>query len=151
MIRGGTVFDGRGAPGVVADVGIVGDQWDTLGGFLDYVERTGTAINVASYVGSGAVRAYVMGYEARPPTDGEMDKMLRLTREAMEEGAFGVSAGLSYVPNIYMSTEELAAIAGEAAAMGGLFANHARTMNGTDPEAIREALAIGEVAGARDR
>ena len=124
-------------------------KWDTLGGFLDYVEEVGVAINVASYVGSGAVRAYVMGYEDRPPTDDELEAMLRLTREAMAEGAFGVSAGLSYVPNIYMSTDELAAIVGEAAARGGLFANHARTMNGTDPEAIREALAIGEQAGAR--
>ena len=230
VIRGGTVFDGTGAPGVLADVAIRGERivavgeldgegertidaeglyvapgfmdmhshsevsrllnggqgpsfafqglttevygetfsmgptggriesrlpdalegkWDTLGGFLDYVEEVGVAINVASYVGSGAVRAYVMGYEDRPPTDDELEAMLRLTREAMAEGAFGVSAGLSYVPNIYMSTDELAAIVGEAAARGGLFANHARTMNGTDPEAIHEALAIGEQAGAR--
>ena len=230
VIRGGTVFDGTGAPGVLADVAVRGERivavgeldgegertidaeglyvapgfmdmhshsevsrllnggqgpsfafqglttevygetfsmgptggriesrlpdalegkWDTLGGFLDYVEEVGVAINVASYVGSGAVRAYVMGYEDRPPTDDELEAMLRLTREAMAEGAFGVSAGLSYVPNIYMSTDELAAIVGEAAARGGLFANHARTMNGTDPEAIREALAIGEQAGAR--
>lgn len=230
VIRGGTVFDGTGAPGVLADVAIRGERivavgeldgegertidaeglyvapgfmdmhshsevsrllnggqgpsfafqglttevygetfsmgptggriesrlpdalegkWDTLGGFLDYVEEVGVAINVASYVGSGAVRAYVMGYEDRPPTDDELEAMLQLTREAMADGAFGVSAGLSYVPNIYMSTDELAAIVGEAAARGGLFANHARTMNGTDPEAIHEALAIGEQAGAR--
>ena len=74
--------------------------------------------------------------------------MLGLVRTPCPEGAFGVSAGLSYVPNIYMSTDELAAIVAEAAAVGGIFANHARTMNGTDPEAIREAIAIGEQAGA---
>ena len=230
LIRGGTVFDGTGSPGVVGDVAIRGDrivavgevegraeriieaeglyvapgfmdmhshsevarllnggqgpsfafqglttevygettsmgplggriesrlpeelegQWDTLGGFLDYVEEVGVSINIASYVGSGSVRAWVMGYEDREPTPEELEAMLELTREAMREGAFGVSAGLSYVPNIYMSTEELAAIVGEAAAVGGLFANHARTMNGTDPDAIREALAIGEQAGSR--
>lgn len=229
VIRGGTVFDGSGAPGVVADVAIDGDRivaigeidgsaertidaaglyvapgfidmhshsevrrlldggqgpsfafqgltteiygetfsmgplggriestlpeelqgkWETFGGFLDYMEETGTAINVASYLGSGAVRAYVLGYEDRAPTDEELEAMLVLVRDAMSEGALGVSAGLSYVPNIYMSTEELAAIVAEAAAGGGIFANHARTMNGTDPEAIREALEIGELAGA---
>ena len=117
-------------------------------GSLDYLDETGIAINVASYVGSGAVRAYVLGYEDRAPTDEELEQMLGLVRDAMSEGAVGVSAGLSYVPNIYMSTDELAAIVSEAAAAGGIFANHARTMNGTDPEAIREALAIGEQAGA---
>ena len=229
VIRGGTVFDGSGTPGVVADVAIDGDRivaigeidgrgertidaaglyvapgfidmhshsevrrlldggqgpsfafqgitteiygetfsmgprggriestlpeelegkWETLGGFLDYLEETGTAINVVSYVASGTVRAYVLGYEDRAPTDEELEQMLGLVRDAMSEGAFGVSAGLSYVPNIYMSTDELAAIVSEAAAVGGIFANHARTMNGTDPEAIREAIAIGERSGA---
>lgn len=123
-------------------------KWETLGGFLDYVEESGSAINVASYVGSGSVRAYVMGYEDRAPTDDELEAMLGLVRDAMAEGAFGVSAGMSYVPNIYMSTEELAAIVAEAAEVGGIFANHARTMNGTDPEAITEALAIGDLANA---
>jgi len=123
-------------------------KWETLGGFFDYLDETGIAINVASYVGSGSVRAYVMGYEDREPTGEELEQMLGLVRDAMAEGAFGVSAGLSYVPNIYMSTEELAAIVAEAAAVGGIFANHARTMNGTDPEAITEALLIGERAGA---
>ena len=229
VIRGGTVFDGSGAPGVVADVAIDGDRivaigeidgsaartiaaaglyvapgfidmhshsevrrlldggqgpsfalqgltteiygetfsmgplggriestlpeelqgkWESFGGFLDHMEESGIAINVASYVGSGAVRAYVLGYEDRAPTDEELEAMLGLVRDAMSEGALGVSAGLSYVPNIYMSTDELAAIVAEAAAAGGIFANHARTMNGTDPEAIREALVIGERAGA---
>ena len=123
-------------------------KWETLGGFLDHMEETGIAINVASYVGSGSVRAYVLGYEDRAPTDEELEQMLALVRDAMAEGAFGVSAGMSYVPNIYMSTEELAAIVAEASAVGGIFANHARTMNGTDPEAITEALTIGELANA---
>ena len=93
-------------------------KWETLGGFLDYLDETGIAINVASYVGSGSVRAYVMGYEDREPTGEELEQMLGLVRDAMAEGAFGVSAGMSYVPNIYMSTEELAAIVAEAAVGG---------------------------------
>jgi N-acyl-D-amino-acid deacylase len=74
--------------------------------------------------------------------------MKGLVRQAMKEGALGVSAGMSYVPNIYMSTEELVALVKEAAAVGGIYANHARTMNGTDPNAIREGVEIAEKAGS---
>ena len=229
VIRGGTVFDGTGAPGIVADLAIDGERivavgnvdgnadrtidasglyvtpgfidmhshsetfrllndghgpsfafqgfttevygetvsmgplggrrrgelpdellgrWETFGEFLDYMEEVGISINVASYVGSGGIRANVMGYEDRPPSADELEQMLELVRQSMREGAMGVSAGMSYVPNIYMSTDELAAIVRAAAEMGGIFANHARTMNGTDPDAISEAIAIGERAGA---
>jgi len=229
VIRGGTVFDGSGAPGVVGDVGVRGDRivavgdvngtgvrtidasglyvtpgfidmhshsetfrllnggqgpsfafqgftteiygetvsmgplggqrrnelpdellgkWESFGEFLDYMEEVGISINVASYVGSGGIRANVMGYEDRPPTLDELEQMLELVRKSMREGALGVSAGMSYVPNIYMTSDELASIVRAAANMGGIFANHARTMNGTDPDAIREAIAIGEQAGA---
>jgi len=123
-------------------------KWTTLGEFLTFMERQGIDINVATYVGSGGIRAYVMGYEARPPTDAELDEMKGLVRQAMKEGAFGVSAGMSYVPNIYMSTDELAALVKEAGAVGGIYANHARTMNGTDPNAIREGIEIAEKSGA---
>ena len=123
-------------------------KWATFGEFLDYMEDVGISINVASYVGSGGIRANVMGYEDRPPTDDELEQMLELVRQSMREGAMGVSAGMSYVPNIYMSTEELATVVRASAEMGGIFANHARTMNGTDPYAIVEAIEVGELAGA---
>jgi N-acyl-D-amino-acid deacylase len=123
-------------------------KWTTLGEFLAFMEEQGIDINIASYVGSGGIRAYVMGYEARPPTGEELDQMKELVRQAMKEGAFGVSAGMSYVPNIYMSTDELAALVKEAAGFGGIYANHARTMNGTDPNAIREGVEIAEKSGA---
>ncbi len=229
VIRGGTVFDGSGTPGVVGDIGIRGDRivaigdidgrgtrtidasglyvtpgfidmhshsetyrllnggqgpsfalqgftteiygetesmgplgglqlnelpdellgrWETFGEFLDYMEEVGISINVASYVGSGGLRAMVMGYDDRPPTDDELEQMLELVRKSMREGALGVSAGMSYVPNVYMTTDELATIVRAGAEMGGVFANHARTMNGTDSDAIREAIAVGEKAGA---
>ncbi|HXV60237.1 MAG TPA: D-aminoacylase [Vicinamibacteria bacterium] len=123
-------------------------KWTSFGEFLDYLEGLGTDINVASYVGSGGIRANVMGYEDRAPTDAELEEMKEMIRQAMREGALGVSAGMSYVPNIYMTTDELASLVRVAAEMGGLFANHARTMNGTDPEAIAEALQVGEKANA---
>jgi N-acyl-D-amino-acid deacylase len=123
-------------------------KFKTLGGFLDFIDSNGAAANVASYVGSGGVRAYVMGYESRVPTDAELSEMKALVRQAMQDGATGVSSGMSYVPNIYMSTEELVALVKEAVAFGGIYATHARTMNGTDPNAIREAIEVGEKAGA---
>ncbi len=123
-------------------------KWTTLGGFLDFMDKQGMAANVASYVGSGGVRAYVMGYESRAPTAAELTRMRALVRQAMQEGAVGVSSGMSYVPNIYMSTDELVALVKEAAAFGGIYATHARTMNGTDPNAIREAIEVGEKSGA---
>jgi N-acyl-D-amino-acid deacylase len=123
-------------------------KWESFGEFLDYMEEVGISINVASYVGSGGLRAMVMGYDDRPPTDDELEQMLALVRISMREGALGVSAGMSYVPNVYMTTEELATIVRAGAEMGGIFANHARTMNGTDSDAIREAIAVGEQAGA---
>ena len=124
------------------------DKCKTLGGCLDFMDSQGAAANLASYVGSGGVRAYVMGYENRTPTEDELTQMKALVRQAMQEGALGVSSGMSYVPNIYMSTEELVALVKEAAAVGGIYATHARTMNGTDPNAIREAIEVGEKAGA---
>ena len=123
-------------------------KWATLGGFLDFMQGQGISTNVLSYVGSGGVRAVVMGYEDREPTEDELEEMLNIVRDAMREGAFGISSGMSYVPNIYMSTEELVALVQASAELGGIYANHARTMNGTDPEAITEAVEVAEKAGS---
>ena len=67
-------------------------KWTSLGEFLDYMESQGIDINVATYVGSGGVRAYVMSYEDRPPTHAELEEMKAIVRRSMEEGAFGRSA-----------------------------------------------------------
>lgn len=120
--------------------------WSTLGGFLDTLARRGTAANFASYLGTGTVRASVMGYDDRPPSRSELDSMRAMVRTAMREGAIGVSSGLSYTPNIYASTGELIALAKEAAALGGIYATHIRTINGEDPNAVREAVTIADSA-----
>ena len=120
--------------------------WTTLGGFLDTLEHRGTAANFGSYLGTGTLRAYVMGYDNRPPTAAELDSMRSIVRQAMAEGALGISSGLSYVPNIYASTGELIALAKEAAAAGGIYASHIRTINGKDPNAVREAITIADSA-----
>ncbi len=123
-------------------------KWTTFGEALEYMEAQGISCNVLSYVGSGGVRANVMGYEDREPTAEELEEMKEIVRQAMREGAIGISAGLSYVPNIYMETDELTALVQASAELGGLYANHARTMNGTDPGAITEAVEVAEKAGS---
>ena len=122
-------------------------DWKTLGEFLDRLERQGSAANFCSFVGSGAIRAVAVGYDNRAATPAEIEEEKKLVREAMAEGAMGLSSGLSYAPNIYMSTEELTTLAKEAGAVGGIYASHVRTINGYDPNAIREAIQIGEGAG----
>lgn len=124
-------------------------KWTSLGEFLDFMEAQGISSNVLSYVGSGGIRANVLGYEDREPTEDELERMREIVREAMRDGAFGISSGMSYVPNIYMKTDELVALVKTSAELGGLYATHARTMNGTDPEAISEAVEIAELAGSR--
>jgi len=124
-------------------------KWTSLGEFLDFMEEQGISANVLSYVGSGGVRANVMGYDDREPTEEELEAMKEIVRDAMRQGAFGISSGMSYVPNIYMKTEELVSLVRTSSEMGGLYATHARTMNGTDPEAISEAVEIADLAESR--
>jgi N-acyl-D-amino-acid deacylase len=100
--------------------------WTTLGGFFSFLEKKGIGLNIASYVGAGQVRASVMGYENRTPTATEMDQMKKLIAQAMEEGAFGLSAGLVYVPNSFDTTEQMIEFAKVAASYGGIYAVHMR-------------------------
>jgi len=117
-------------------------DWTTLGGFFKKLERQGIGPNALSYVGSGQVRACVVGYENRPATVAELAEMKKLTAQAMEEGAFGVSSGLNYIPNVFASTEELAALAGVAASYGGIYVTHLRG----GIEGLKEAITIARQA-----
>src|SRR5713101_6808128 len=94
-------------------------DWRTLAQYFASLERRGTAINLGTFVGSGGVRAMVVGRENRPATPAELKRMEALVDQAMREGALGVSSSLQYIPNIYSSTEELIALAKVAARYGG--------------------------------
>ena len=100
--------------------------WTTLGGFFSFLQKKGIGPNVVSYVGAGQVRASVMGYENRTPTPAEMEQMKKLIAQAMEEGAFGLSAGLVYVPNSFDTTEQMIELAKVAAGYGGIYSVHMR-------------------------
>ena len=122
-------------------------SWTTLGGYFKVLEERGIATNVASFVGSGQVRACVIGYEDRPPTESELEEMKHLVAEAMEEGAVGLSSGLSYVPNVFAETEELIALAKVAADYGGVYGTHLRETRGDPLRGLQEALRIAREAG----
>src|SRR5687768_4371098 len=73
-------------------------KWTTLGGYLELLEKRGVSPNVASFVGATTVRIHELGYADRPPTATELDRMKQLVRQAMEEGALGISSSLIYAP-----------------------------------------------------
>lgn len=124
-------------------------EWRTLGEYLEFLERRGVAPNVASFVGAATVRAHVIGYDDRPPTADELERMQALVRAAMDEGAVGVGAALIYPPGCYAATDELVALARASAACGGLFTAHLRSEGDRLLEALDELCAIAEASGVR--
>jgi N-acyl-D-amino-acid deacylase len=101
-------------------------SWTTLGEYLEYLTEKGVSSNVASFVGNATLRQYTMGYENREPTDDEMSRMKSLLREAMEEGAIGLSSALIYVPSGHAKTDELISLASVVSEYDGLYISHIR-------------------------
>lgn len=124
-------------------------EWTTLREYLEFLARRGVSPNVASFVGAGGVRANVLGFKDRRPTPDELARMQALVRQAMAEGAVGLSAALIYAPDSYADTAELIALAQAAAEYDGLFAAHLRSEGETFLEALDEFLRIVETAGIR--
>jgi N-acyl-D-amino-acid deacylase len=120
--------------------------WTTLGEYLEYLVRRGVSTNVASFVGATTVRIHVLGYENRPPTPEEMERMRQLVRQAMEEGALGVGSSLIYAPAFYASTEELIELCKVAAEYGGMYISHIRSEGNRLLEAIDELIRIAREA-----
>ena len=124
-------------------------EWTTLRQYLEYLVRRGVSCNVASFVGAGGVRANVLGFADRRPNGEELARMEALVRQAMAEGAVGLSAALIYAPDSYADTAELIALARAAAEYDGLFAAHLRSEGETFLEALDEFLTIVREAGIR--
>lgn len=135
-----TGVDGYGQPGRKVEVGKL----------LKHVDESKSGVNVATYVGFGAVRNSVIGEADRVPTAAELEKMKGLAAAGMCEGALGLSAGLFYAPQSFAKTGEVVAVAKEAAVRGGVYDTHQRdessytigVMNST-----REGISIGREAG----
>lgn len=216
ILEGGTVYDGSGGPGVVADVGLIGERVAAIGdlraaaadrrldvrglavapGFLDIhshatsgtparsgivqrplaenylrqgvttvlggqdggspadigtflaaLDTSAFALNVGVFIGHGTTRRQVMGNEDRAPQPDELAAMQRRVRQAMIDGAFGLSSGLEYTPGAYAETDELVALAREVAPFGGLYISHIRDEGGRALESVAEVIEIGEQAG----
>lgn len=126
-------------------LGITPD-WNTFSEYFARLERQGMGINLASYVGATSVRRMVLGDADVRPTASQLAAMQALVRQAMQDGAVGLSTALQYTPAPYAKTEELIALAGETAKYGGIYATHMRSEGDTVLDAIDEAVRIGREA-----
>ena len=121
-------------------------DWTTFRQYFARLEKQGMGINLASYVGATQVRRMVLGDVDRAPTPAELERMKALVRDAMHDGAVGVSTSLQYAPAPYATTEELIALASEAARFGGIYATHMRSEGDAIIAALDEAFRIGREA-----
>ena len=123
-------------------------DWTTLGQYLDRLERQGISVNVASFVGAGTVRQNILGSDDVQPTAQQLTAMRGLVREAMEEGALGVTTALIYAPDTYAKLPELVALAEESARCGGIYTAHMRSEGARIAEAVDETIGIAKASGA---
>jgi len=121
-------------------------DWKTLRQYFARLEKQGMGINLGTYVGATQVRRMVLGDDKVQPTPAQLEQMKSLVRDAMRDGAVGVSTSLQYAPAPYASTEELIALAGEASRFGGVYATHMRSEGSAITAAIDEAVRIGREA-----
>ncbi len=121
--------------------------WSSYEQYLDFMERRGVGINVAGLVGHGAIRLAVMGFDERPPTSAELNRMREHVDEAMRSGAFGMSTGLVYPPGCFAGTDEIIELARVVARHRGFYASHIRGERETVVDAVKECIDIGERAG----
>ena len=121
-------------------------DWRTHAQYFARLERQKIGINVAHYVGATQVRRMVTGDDDRDPSPDELQRMRDLVAQAMRDGAVGLSTSLQYPPAPYAETEELIALAQEAARYGGVYATHMRSESDEILPAIDEAIRIGREA-----
>lgn len=124
----------------------IAPDWRTFDQYFARLQKQGIGINLASYVGATSVRRMVLGDADVQPTAAQLDQMKALVDQAMREGAVGVSSSLQYAPAPYAKTDELIALAGEAAKYGGIYATHMRSEGDAEQQAIAEVIRIGREA-----
>jgi N-acyl-D-amino-acid deacylase len=121
-------------------------DWRTFRQYFARLEKQGMGINLASYVGATQVRRMILGDDNKQPTPEQLEQMKALVRDAMKDGAVGVSTALEYAPAPYAKTDELIALAAEGGKFGGIYSTHMRNESDAVLEAIDEALRIGREA-----
>jgi len=121
-------------------------DWQTFRQYFTRLEKQGIGINVADYVGATTVRRMVLGDDDVQPTPSQLDQMKQLVRQAMLDGAVGVSTSLEYPPAPYAKTEELMALASEASRYGGIYATHMRSESTAILQSLDEVIRIAREA-----
>ena len=121
-------------------------QWSTLKEYFDTLEREGVAVNVASYVGLGSVWRCVMGDSFERPSEDQRKQMRELVRQAMDDGAMGLSSMLAQPPGSLTTTDDVVDLCREVAQAGGIYSSHIRNEGTGVFEAVKEAIEIGERA-----
>jgi N-acyl-D-amino-acid deacylase len=125
------------------------DAWLSFGQYLDYIERQGVALNVVPLVAHGALRIHEVGFAGRTLSADEARGMRRRLREALEEGAFGLSSGLLYAPGIFAPPEEIVELAAELRDFDAIYTSHIRGSSETLIPATEEVIQVGEANGIR--
>lgn len=121
-------------------------EWNTLGEYMQVLEKKGIAPNIATFVGSGAVRLFVIGEANVAPTPAQLDSMKLLIGQAMQEGALGLTNALIYPVDFFAKTDELIALAKEASKYGGTYSSHMRSEGNHLLEAVEELMTISKEA-----
>jgi dihydroorotase/N-acyl-D-amino-acid deacylase len=121
-------------------------DWRTLDQYFQRLQKQGMGINLATYVGATQVRRVVLGDADVQPTPAQLEQMKTLVDQAMQQGAMGVSTSLEYAPAPYARTDELIALAAEAAKYGGIYASHMRSEGDAEMASLDETIRIGREA-----
>ncbi len=123
-------------------------RWTTLEQYLEWLTKRGISPNVASFVGATTVRQHELGEKDIDPTPEQLERMRKLVRDAMKDGALGVGSSLIYAPATYAETPELIALSQEAAKCGGMYISHMRSEGNKLLESIDELIEISAKSGA---
>jgi N-acyl-D-amino-acid deacylase len=121
-------------------------EWTSLGDYLNVLEKKKISPNVASFVGLNTIRVHELGYANRPPSPEELERMKALVKQAMEEGAMGVTTALIYAPANFAKTEELIELSKVAAPYGGMYIAHIRSEGNAIEQAVDETIRIAREA-----
>ncbi|MFE7647924.1 N-acyl-D-amino-acid deacylase family protein [Streptomyces phaeoluteigriseus] len=121
-------------------------DWRSVGEYLDRLDR-GIAVNAAYLIPQGTVRALVVGWDDREATPAELDRMRQLVAEGLEQGAVGMSSGLTYTPGMYAKNSELTELCRVVASYGGYYCPHHRSYGAGALEAYAEMVELSRQAG----
>src|ERR1044072_2854644 len=121
-------------------------DWQTLGEYFRRLDKQGAGVNLATFVGATQIREYVVGFDNRPPTAAELERMKNLVADAMKEGALGLSTSLQYVPARFAKTDEIVELAKVAKQYGGIYITHQRSEANALDESLAEVFQIAREA-----